>query len=170
MTAKMPIRKSPITSSIAVGAAAILSGCASSDAPMTADELAALNDTVVALMNSYADALMSLDPDSITAFYADEPAFRIYLDGQRLSREELVAQAAQMPSVLQSLEATWGDIEVTPLGRDAALGASRFERTVVNVAGDTVRDWGTATWVWVRQSDRWRLIHGHGVHYPGVLP
>lgn len=165
----MPIRKSHVNSLIGVGAATMLLACASGEAPMTEDELAALNDTVVALMNSYADALMSLDPEAITAFYADDPEFRIYLDGQRVTRAELVRQVFQMPSAIRSLEAAWEDIEVTPIGRHAALGASRFERTVVDVAGDTLRDWGTATWVWVRQDDGWRLIHGHGVHYPGAL-
>lgn len=162
----MPIRNSLV----GVGAATMLLACAPGEAPMTEDELVALNDTIVALMNSYADALMSLDPDAITAFYADEPAFRIYLDGQRVTRAELVGQVSDMPSTLRSLEAALEDIEVTPLGRDAALCALRFERTVVDVAGDTLRDWGTATWVWVRRDDGWRLIHGHGVHYPGALP
>lgn len=166
----MPSGHSPVNSLMGVGAATMLLACASGEAPMTEGELSALNDTVVGLMNSYADALMSLDADAITAFYADEPAFRIYLDGQRVTRAELVRQVAQMPSALQSLDAAWEDIEVTPLGRHAALGASRFKRTLVDVAGDTLRDWGTATWVWVRQDDGWRLIHGHGVHYPGALP
>ena len=166
----MSTRMSPVALRIGAGAATILLACTPAGEPMTDDELSALNDTVVALMNSYAYALGSLDPDSITAFYADDPEFRIYLDGQRVTRAELVDQVAQMPSQLRSLEAAWEDIEVTPLGRDAALGASRFQRTVVDLAGDTLRDWGTATWVWVRQSDRWRLIHGHGVHYSGALP
>jgi ketosteroid isomerase-like protein len=155
---------------VGVGAATMLLACDPVEAPMTERELVALNDTIVVLMNGYADALMSLDPNAITAFYADEPTFRIYLDGQRISRAELVAQVAEMPSALRSLHAAFEDIEVTPLGRDAALGAARFERTVVDIAGDTLRDWGTATWVWVRRDEGWKVIHGHGVHYPGTLP
>lgn len=151
---------------VAVGVLTVLLGCAATEGPMTDSELRALNDTIVTLMNSYTDALSSLDPDSITAFYADDPAFRVYLDGQSLTRADLVEQVAGLGSALQSLEAAWEDIQVTPLGRDAALGASRFERTLVDLAGDTIRDWGTATWVWIRQDDGWRMIHGHGVHYP----
>lgn len=145
-------------------------GCSRAEAPMSESELRALDDTITTLMNSYADALMSLDPDAITAFYADDPAFRVYLDGQSVTRAGLVGQVSGLGSVLESLDAAWEDIHVTPLGRDAALGSSRFERTLVDAAGDTIRDWGTATWVWVRRDEGWQVIHGHGVHYPGLLP
>ena len=162
----MLIRKSLV----GLAASTMLLACSSVEAPMTENELVVLNDTIVGVMNGYTDALMSLDPEVITAFYADDPTFRIYLDGQRVTRDELVAQVNGMPSALRSLHAAWENIEVTPLGRDAALGAARFERVVVDIAGDTLRDWGAATWVWVRQEEGWRLIHGHGVHYPGTLP
>lgn len=152
-----------------LGATAFFLACTPAEAPTADGELLALEDTIVSLMNGYAEALASLDAEAITAFYDEDPVFRVYVDGEVSTRADLAEQVAGLASALQSIEARWDDIHVTPLGHDAALGSSRFERTLVAASGDTIRDWGTATWVWVRRPAGWRIIHGHGAHYPGTL-
>lgn len=129
-----------------------------------------MHDEIVDRMTSYADAWRSLDAEGLTSFYVDDPAFRVYNDGQVFTREQLVDAITQLCSSAQSFDARWRDLEVTPLGADAALAASRFTRVIVDEAGEATRDWGTVTWVWTRRGDDWKIIHGHGVHYPGELP
>ncbi len=129
-----------------------------------------MHDTIVGLMNSYAEALCSLDAGRVNSFYADDPQFRAYMDGQVLTRDALSELVSQMCSSLQGFEVVWEGIEVTPLGTNTALAASRFKRVIVDDAGTPTEDWGTVTWVWTRQGDDWQIIHGHAGHYPGQLP
>lgn len=127
-------------------------------------------DVIVDQMNRYVDAWASLDPDRLIAFYADDPDFRVYVDGQVATRDEVIEQVRQACSATRRFEARWEGVEVTPLGTDAALAASRFNRVIEDDSGNTTEDWGTATWVWKRVGDEWLIIHGHGVHFPGELP
>ena len=59
---------------------------------------------------------------------------------------------------------------LTPLGDDTALAGASFTRVLTDTAGAVTRDWGTVTWVWIRDGEQWRLIHGQAVHYPGDPP
>jgi len=129
-----------------------------------------MRDMIINIMNEYTEAMRSLDAGRIASFYAEDPDFRMYLDGNAVNREELVALVTALCSSVKELDATWGPIEVTPLGEDAALAAGRFQRTLVDESGESTDDWGSATWVWIRRDGNWRAIHAHGVHYPGKLP
>lgn len=129
-----------------------------------------MHDLIVDRMNSYAEAWRSLDPARLAAFYADDPAFRVYVDGQVFTREGAIELAQTACASIQRFEATWHALEVTPLGPDSALASSRFTRSIDDESGTTTEDWGTVTWVWKRVGDEWLIIHGHGVHYPGALP
>lgn len=148
-----------------VGLGALV-GCTAAQPSLSDSERAALRDTIVQRMNSYASAINTLDPERVAPLYAENPDFRLYSDGQAFDRAGLLAFIDQSRRVLRSFEATWDTIEVTPLGRDAALAAARFHRALTDTSGVARRDWGTVTWVWVRDGGQWRLIHGQGVHYP----
>ncbi len=147
-----------------------LAGCGASQAALSDVERAALTDTIVAHMHEYLTVLATLDPQRVAPLYADDPDFRAYGDGQSLTRDGLLAAIGDLGEILRSFEAAWDTIEVTPLGRDAALAAARFRRTLTDTAGGAVRDWGTVTWVWVRREGEWQIIHGHAVHYPDSTP
>lgn len=144
--------------------------CGESSASLSEAERVALADTITQRMHDYVAAVQSMDPQRVSSLYADDPDFLVYSDGQRFTRAGLLALVGDMGSVLRSLEATWDTIEVTPVGRDAALAAARFRRTLTDTAGVAAHDWGTVTWVWARRAGQWRLIHGHGVHYPENSP
>lgn len=146
--------------------AGLLAGCDSKQGDLTETERSALTDTIAERMQEYADALGSLDPQQMEPFYVDDPDFRVYSDGQILTRDELLGAIGSMSTSLQSVEGIWDSIEVTPLGRDAALAAARFRRIMIDTAGVVINEWGTVTWVWVYHDEEWRLIHGQAVHYP----
>ena len=157
----------PLITLLTAGA---LLGCREAPDAFTDAERAALTDTIVQRMHDYVAAVEALDPERVAALYADDPDFLVYSDGQRFTRDSLLAVVSGMGSALRSVEATWDTIEVTPLRRDFALAAAPFRRTLTDTAGAVVHDWGTVTWVWMRRAGVWRLIHGHGVHYPDALP
>ena len=56
--------------------------------PLSNGESLAIRDAVVGRMNGYAAAFRSLDAEKIAAFYADDPAFRAYPDGQFFTQAE----------------------------------------------------------------------------------
>ena len=118
------------------------------------------------LEQEYLTAVGSMDAELVEPFYANDPDFRVYFDGQSATRDELLSLIDGLGSALDSFEGKWGDIEVTPLNIEVALAAARFTRTLVDKTGVSVNDWGTVTWVWIFRDELWQLIHGHAVHYP----
>lgn len=144
----------------------ILSACSpSSQAPLSDAERVAINEAIVDRMNDYVDALETLNPVVVESFYVDSPDFRAISDAQLLTRESLLALVGTLGEDLQSWEAVWDSITVTPLGRDVALADAWFRRQFTDNAGREFKDWGTVTWVWIKENSEWRLIHGQAVHY-----
>lgn len=129
-----------------------------------------MRDALVDKMNGYAHAWRALDPERLASFYADDPAFRVYNDGHVLTRAQLTDAIREICASTRSFQVNWEGLEVTPLGDDAALAASHFTRVIVAKNGESTKDWGAVTWVWVRRGDEWKIIHGQGVHYPGERP
>ena len=76
-------------------------------------------------MAEYLDAMNSLDPNRIASFYSTRPEFHVYTDGQRLDRTGLVELIRGMDDALSKFSGVWDYIEVTPLGDQTALAASR---------------------------------------------
>lgn len=133
---------------------------------MTRSQQSSIEKIVKQKMADYLTAMNNLDSDLISSFYIDRPEFRVFTDGQSLNRDELIALVKDLKSTLQRFEGEWNYIDVTPLGESVALAAARFTRKLTDIDGNTVRDWGTVTWVWTHDGSEWRLIHGQAVHYP----
>ena len=125
-----------------------------------------IDEAVTARMYAYVDAYKDLDIDRIVSFYSKNPKFKVYADGQAFDRDGLIALVKDLLNTLSGFLAKWEYVEVTPLGDNAALAAAKFTRDMTETSGNVTADWGTVTWVWVREGDEWMLIHGQGVHYP----
>lgn len=147
--------------------AALLLACAPVPDALSEAEQAALTNTITQRMEEYLTAVESLDPAQVAPMYLDDPAFRVWSDGRPLDRAGLLELIGGLGQALRSFEASWDTVEVTPLGRDAALAAASFRRTLIDTAGTVVNDWGSVTWVWVLRDGTWRLIHGQAVHLAG---
>lgn len=133
---------------------------------LTAAESAEIVAAVTAGMKSYAAALGSVQADRIAAHYVEGPEFRLTSDGTVYSRTALLEVLAGSAAKLHRMEVTWESITVTPLGPAAALAVAPFRRADF-ARDDTVsRNRGVASWVWVRRDGRWRMLYGHGDHYP----
>lgn len=123
-------------------------------------------DSVTAGMKSYAAALGSLQRERIMAHYLESSDFRLTSDGAVHTREGMHEVLDGLATSLNRMDVTWQSITVTPLAPDAAVALAPFR--TVNVAKDNTvsRVRGVATWVWVRRNGEWRMLYGHGDHYP----
>lgn len=155
---------------MAAGACLLLGGfgssCSAPRAALTAAEAQEIVATVTAGMRSYAAAIGSVQVDRITAHYVEGPDFRLTSDGTVYSRAALQELLAGSAARLNKMEVTWESITVTPLSAEAALAVAPFRRADFAKDGTTARNRGVATWVWVRRDGRWRMLYGHGDHYP----
>lgn len=147
-------------------AAFLVGSCGTSDASMSESEFRQVVDAVTAGMNSYAAALRMLEAGPIMAHYLESPEFRLTSDGTMYTRDAMRGVISGLAGTLSRMEVTWESITVTPLAPDVGLAVAPFRTS--NVAkDDTVsRVRGVATWVWVRRNGEWRMLYGHGDHYP----
>lgn len=134
---------------------------------MGAQEIVA---AVTAGMRSYAAALGTLQKDRIMAHYVEGPDFRLSSDGVVYTRETLSEVLAASSTKLSKMDVSWDSIRVTPLGPDAAFVIAPFRRADFAKSGAVEHIRGVATWVWVRQNGQWKMLYGHGDHYPDTPP
>jgi ketosteroid isomerase-like protein len=121
---------------------------------------------VTAGMISYAEALGALDSARVLGHYVASPEFRLASDGNSYSHSDMKTVLGGLRAKFQSLDVRWDTLVVTVLDRDAAFVYAPFRRTDTDLAGGVARIRGNATWVWVRRNGSWRMLYGHGDHYP----
>jgi len=126
----------------------------------------AVADTVRAGMLSYAKALNALDSARWLGHYVAGPEFRLVSDGNTYSYVDMQKVFGDSRRAFQAMGVTWDTIVVTPLSTDAALVYAPFRRADTDKSGALVRQRGVATWIWVRRDGAWRMLYGHGDHYP----
>jgi len=121
---------------------------------------------VTAAMNSYDEAVGSLDTERIFAHYANEPEFRVCLDNKISDYETLVSQVRKDFASLDAIEGGFTDITVLLLGPGIAAAVAPFRETFVDKSGTRSSVKGTVTWIWGRRGTEWKILYGHGVHEP----
>ena len=133
---------------------------------LTDAERQAISDSVSAGMVSYANALTDLDSTRVLTHYVAGPACRLVSDGNTSFYVAMQKLIGGLRGTFQSSVVKWDTVAVTVLGRDAALVYAPFRRTDTDKQGTVARIRGIATWVWVRRDGAWRMLYGHGDHYP----
>jgi ketosteroid isomerase-like protein len=152
-----------------VGLAALFA-CTTAEPRLSDAESEAIKASVDSAMRSFENAERSRDLEALIAHFAQVPEFRVYSDGVRVGYDSLVAQIHRtFPSVAR-VEGGFEDIEVSVLGRDAAVASATFRSALTDTSGATFRQRGAATWVWMRQPGGWRIVYGHVDHYPDEGP
>jgi len=126
----------------------------------------AVTEAVMAGMMSYAEALGALDSARVLGHYVAGPEFRLASDGSAYSYTDMEKIIGGLRAKLKSTAVRWDTLAVTALGRDAAFVHAPFRRTDTDMSGAVARIRGNATWVWVRRDGAWRMLYGHGDHYP----
>lgn len=142
------------------------SACQSRDLPLSDSERRAVTDAVAVGMTSYAEALSLVDSSRVLGHYVAGPEFRLASDGNSYSYVDMQKIIGDLRVKYQSLGVRWDTVAVTVLDRDAAFVYAPFRRTDTDKSGGVTRIRGNATWVWVRRDGTWRMLYGHGDHYP----
>ena len=60
----------------------------------------------------------------------------------------------------------WTDLEITPVGSNAAVSSFLFRDSIVTREGELIRNRGPTTLVWQRRGGEWRVLRADADHYP----
>jgi hypothetical protein len=94
------------------------------------------------------------------------PEYTMLADGTRLSYEDVVTGSRSYMASLELFHTVWTDLEITPIGPDAALSSFQFRDSIITVAGELIRNQGPTSFVWERRNGEWRVVYGDADHYP----
>lgn len=132
---------------------------------MTEQQQLAVRTAVERGMSSFEDAERARDAAALIQHFADEGGFYMHNDGQRLTREAIVAGVTQAFPTLRSIEGGFSGLQIHVLAPDAALATALFAETITAHDGTVARHHGAASWLWREQAGRWRIVYGHVDHY-----
>ena len=94
------------------------------------------------------------------------PEFSMLADGQRLDYGQVAQGSRAFMATLESFHAEWTDLEITPVGSDAAVSSFRFRDSIVTREGELIQTRGPTTLVWQRRGGEWRVLRADADHYP----
>jgi hypothetical protein len=92
------------------------------------------------------------------------PEYTMLADGSRLDYDQAAAGSREFMAGLALFHSDWTELEVVPLGRDAAVASFMFRDSIVTLSGDLIQSQGTTTFVWERRSGEWRVLFADADH------
>jgi ketosteroid isomerase-like protein len=145
--------------------AALLAGCRPQEpAPttFTAVHAAAISDSVTAVLEQFREAFSARDFDRVLQFYADDPRFRWIEDGEvrYTSKAQLATVLAALGTSLRSVELSFFDPVVTPLGPGIAAVTTRFAQKITDSSGATQGFAGAMLMNLIHADSGWRFLVG----------
>jgi len=93
------------------------------------------------------------------------PEFTMLVDGRRLTYPEVAAGSREFMATLESFHTEWSELEIVPLGSDAAISSFVFRDSIVSRAGEVDRAHGPTTFVWQKRAGEWRVLFADADHY-----
>ena len=97
------------------------------------------------------------------------PEFTMLVDGARLGYDQVATGSREYLAGLAMFHTIWSDLQVIPLGQDAAIASFQFRDSILTRTGDLIRHRGTTTFVWQRRNGEWRVLFADADHRP-VMP
>ncbi|WP_110170311.1 nuclear transport factor 2 family protein [Luteitalea pratensis] len=132
---------------------------------MDHSEREAVMAAVSARVRSFEAAECARDADGLVAHYATVPEFYFYHDGRRATHDLMAAGVRKALPAVRSLDVTYADLEVSPLGSEYALASATFKRDIVmEGTGTTIRQQGGVSWLWRKIGAQWLIVQGHISH------
>lgn len=147
----------------ALAAAALLSACQPGGAGLSEVHAAAIRDSIRQVLVEYAETVNRHDIDGALRYFANRPGFHFAEDGRLAypTYDSLVTAFNIIDSIIPSIEVTWGDIRVTPLGPGTALASAAFHETFQDTAGTVTELNGIATLALRHGPQGWQFVAGH---------
>jgi len=144
---------------------ALLLGCARS----VSDQKEEARKAMIALMNSYTDAMKELNVEKVTSFFLHSPEFMFYADGKSQNYDDIVTQVRDLFPNLRSYEGKWDNIFVSVLNSNAVAAAAPFHEVLTDKNGVETRLKGEVTWIAVRVENNWKFIYAHASYQPDTV-
>lgn len=132
---------------------------------MTEQQITHVREAVQRGMASFEAAERALDAAALVNHFSEAADFYMHNDGQRRSRDEIVAGVTQVFPTLRSLQGGFSGLQIHVLAVDAALATALFEETITTRDGTVVGQRGAATWLWRQLGGEWRIVYGHVDHH-----
>ena len=129
-------------------------------------EKRAVAAAVDSAMHAYLNAVAARDANRVIAHYANDAEFTAYFDATPMDHATIASTVRGMFAGLRAIDLQPVTVQVTVLGRDAAIAGFPFREAFTDTAGKVQRLRGTASWTWRRQGTGWIIIHGDAVHLP----
>ena len=142
-------------------AALLSTGCRPAEQQqLTAEEEAAIADSVTALFDQIPSATNALEFDRLLGYYRASEDLT-YLAAGRINRSHRTMadiMEAQFGGAVAA-DLRWLEKYVDVLSRDAVVATARFEFSMVLQTGDTARSSGTYSATYVRRDGQWKIEH-----------
>lgn len=94
------------------------------------------------------------------------PDYTMLADGNRLTYAEPAEGSRTFMASLVLFHTEWTDLQVVPLGPDAAVASFAFRDSLITNAGELIRNRGTTTFVYQRRNGQWRVLFADPNHRP----
>lgn len=145
-----------------------LAGCSSNVrlAPSAAPDAA-----LTSIVRGFAASVNRLDLDSQLAHFTDEADFTFAEDGHLLPpKEQLRRQHAVIYRHFRDMNVSWDTIRTTVLSKTSGVVTAAGHWIATGTNGSSYSGTLAGTYVFVRRSGRWELVHGHASHGPPTAP
>ena len=124
---------------------------------------------MVNLMNSYMEAVKTLDADKVINHFNQSSEFKMAGDGQVNNYEEWVEKTQEWLQNLSKFEGVWDSIYISVLNKDVVAAFGPFHDVLTDKQGNKIPVRGEVTWIGVRNGDKWKFGYGHVYHQLDTL-
>jgi len=141
----------------------VVAACQPANTELTADQKAAIADTVIALDAAYWDAWRAVDVDQGLSYFHDAPDVWWGEEGHALhGYAELEAYFRRSASGFSRMDITISDARTVVLAADAVGVLEQGVYTATDSAGTTTPELSfLASATWVRRNGEWKILYGH---------
>ncbi|MEP6591331.1 MAG: nuclear transport factor 2 family protein [Gemmatimonadota bacterium] len=144
----------------------LLVGCAGTSPrgpTFTPAHVAAIKDSVNAALEAYRVAFVARDFDRVISYYAEDPRFRWFENGELRygSRSAVAAALRSFGPTVRSLELAYFDGTVTPLAPGVAAVSTRFVEKVSDSTGALHGFAGVFSATMIHGDSGWHFLVGH---------
>lgn len=155
----------PLTLSTMVLTCCIAAGCVSTTRPrLTAEQEAAISNTVLSLTEAYNAAWEGLRAGPILQFHGDD--FQYYWFDQRVSDDFEEVLRTEWLAGIEEYSIEMIDPQVKVLGADAAVVSFQFvDRETTD--GSVQESSGALGYIFERQAGEWKIVR---IHHSGSVP
>jgi len=141
----------------------VVAACQPATTELTADQKAAIADTVNALDAAYWDAWRAVDVDKGLSYFHNSPDLWWGEEGHALlGYAELEAYFRAAVSSVSRMNITISDSRTVVLAADAVGVLEQGVYTATDTAGTTTPELAfLASATWVRRNGEWKILYGH---------